>query len=178
MKRLTKWQMWLMLAGVLAAVLLLGIWLFGWGRGNINVIPFSAEEVDHVWLACDPHCFDGRATVTDPEAIQALINEANTLQHTGSELKTLFQYGFGAGGSSLHTLVFFLTSGETYTVTFASNHGGQPVTDMALSYWVTLSNGNHLTAFTCRGSLELSYELHKTYCRPVPDPFLLPSLAN
>ena len=56
MKRLnlTRKQKRMMIGGgVLAAALLLCAWLFGWGRGSIHVIDFSADEVDHVRLSCD-----------------------------------------------------------------------------------------------------------------------------
>ena len=101
--------------------------------------------------------------VKDPEEIQALIDAANVFQHTGSDIKNIFRYDLFAGGSMLHECAFSLVNGEKFIVTFVSNEGGQPVSDMDLSYWVTLSNGERQTGSTCRGSLEVFYALHKKY---------------
>lgn len=161
---LDRRQRWLMIGGgTLAAALLLCVWLFGWGRGSNNVIDFSADEVDHVRLSCAQLYNQGAAVVKDPEEIQALIDSANAFQDTGSNVKNTFRYGVFAGGSMLHEYAFFLSNGDEFIVTFSSNEGEQPVSDMKLTYWVTLPNGERRTGGTCRGSLEVFYALHKKY---------------
>ena len=164
MKGMTKPKRLLMLAGVLLVlVLALCVRLFGWGRGSINIIDFSADQVDHVRLGCAQLYNQGTALIQDPEEIQQLIDEANSLRHTGSDVKWIFQYGLFSGGSMLHEYNFQLKNGETFIVTFASNRGGQPVTDMELSYWTTTTEGEKISGSTCRGSLEAFYRLHREY---------------
>lgn len=148
---------------LLAVVLCFCAWLFGWGQGTIDVIDFSAEDVDYVRLGCAQLYFDAAAEIREPEEIQALIDSANALQHTGSNFKRVLQYGLGVGGSKLHEHAFFLKNGDTYIVTFSSNNGKRPISDMDLSYWVTLPNGERISGSTCRGSLEVFYELHQKY---------------
>ena len=99
----------------------------------------------------------------NPEEIQALIDSANALRYTGSDFKRIVQYGLGAGGSKLHEYDFFLKNGDTFGVTFSSMNSQNPVTDMDLGYWVTLPNGERISGSTCRGSLEVFYELHRKY---------------
>ena len=78
-------------------------------------------------------------------------------------MKNIFRYGVFAGGSMLHEYAFFLSNGDEFIVTFSSNVGEPPVSDMKLTYWVTLPNGERRTGGTCRGSLEVFYALHKKY---------------
>ena len=164
MKGLTKPKLVLILAVILlAGALALCAWLFGWGRGSIQVIDFSADQVDHVRLSCAQLYNQDAAVIQDPEEIQQLIDEANSLRHTGSDVKWIFQYGLFSGGSMLHEYNFQLKNGETFIVTFASNRGGQPVTDMELSYWATTTEGEKISGSTCRGSLEAFYRLHREY---------------
>lgn len=148
---------------LLASVLCFCAWLFGWGRGTIDVIDFSADQVDYVRLSCAQLYSEAAAEIRDPEEIQALIDSANALQHTGSSFKRVFQYGLGVGGSKLHEHAFFLKSGDTFILTFSSNNGERPISDMDLSYWATLPNGERISGSTCRGSLEVFYELHQKY---------------
>ena len=163
MKGLTKPKLVLILAVILlAGALALCAWLFGWGRGSIQVIDFSADQVDHVRLSCAQLYNQDAAVIQDPEEIQQLIDEANAPQHTGSSIKRIFQYGLFVGGSMLHEEAFFLKNGETFIVTFSSNRGGQPVSDMDLDYWIT-TNGEHISGSTCQGSLEVFYRLHREH---------------
>ena len=160
MKRWSKKQK---ILGLLAVTLCFCAWLFGWGRGSIDVIDFSADQVDYVRLYCAQLSFEDVAEVRDPEEIQALIDSANALRHTGSDFKRVLQYGLGVGGSKLHEYDFFLKNGDTFGVTFSSMNSKNPVTDMDLGYWVTLPNGERISGSTCRGSLEVFYELHRKY---------------
>ena len=160
MKRWSKKQK---ILGLLAVTLCFCAWLFGWGRGSIDVIDFSADQVDYVRLYCAQLSFEDVAEVRYPEEIQALIDSANALRHTGSDFKRILQYGLGVGGSMLHEYAFFLKNGATFVVTFSSNNGERPISDMDLSYWATLPNGKRISGSTCRGSLEVFYELHQKY---------------
>lgn len=157
--KLTKEKLCLLLA----AVLCFCAWLFGWGRGTIDVIGFSADEVEYVRLGCAQLYYEAAAEVRDPEEIQALIDSANALRHTGSDFRRILQYGFGVGGSMLHECAFFLKNGDTLIVTFSSNNGERPVSDLDLDYWATLPDGEKISGSTCRGSLEVFYKLHQKY---------------
>ena len=138
-------------------------WLFGWGKGTIDVIDFSADDVDYVRLGCAQLYFEDAAEIRDPGEIQALIDAANAMKHTGSSFKRVLQYGLGVGGSMLHEHAFFMKNGDRVIVTFSSCNGVRPISDLDLSYWVTLPNGERISGNTCRGSLEVFYELHQTY---------------
>ena len=158
-----RWPNRKKLLSLLAVALCFCAWLFGWGRGTIDVIDFSADEVDHVRLSCAQLYSEVAAEIRDAGEIQALINAANAMKHTGSSFKRVLQYGLGVGGSKLHEHAFFLKNGDTVIVTFSSCNGKRPVSDMDLGYWVTLPDGERISGSTCRGSLETFYELHRKY---------------
>lgn len=170
MKHLTKRQRWLALGGgVLIAVLVLCAWLFGWGRGNINMIPYSAGQIDRIELtSTDVSLGLYRSVVTDKEDIQALINSANSFRHTGSELKDVFRYGPFTGGATLYEFDIFPSDGEPLLLIFSSNNGGQPWSDIELSYWI-YGEKTSLFGNTCRGSLETFCEMYEAYCVQVFD---------
>ena len=99
----------------MAAILVLCAWIFGWFRGDINVMDFSADEVDHVELSCtDVHVDLYRAVVTDKDDIQMLIDSVNRFQHTGNEIKDIFMYGIFTGGSVLYEIDIYLSDGELF----------------------------------------------------------------
>lgn len=158
-----RWPKRKKLLSLLVVTLCFCAWLFGWGRGTIDVIDFSADEVDHVRLSCAQLYSEGAAEIRDAGEIQALINAANAMKHTGSSFKRVLQYGLGVGGSKLHEHAFFLKNGDTVIVTFSSCNGKRPVSDMDLGYWITLPDGERISGSTCRGSLETFYELHRKY---------------
>lgn len=149
---------------VLAAVLALCAWIFGWGRGDINVMDFSANEVDRIELSCtDIHVDMHRAVVTEKDDIQAFINSVNSFQHTGSNIKYLFRYGIGAGGAVLYECDVYFSSGDIFNLRFANGNGEQDLSDMEVSYWIPQENQKRLFSDTCRGSMELFYELYERY---------------
>lgn len=158
-----RWSKRKKLLGLLAVALCFCAWLFGWGRGTIDVIDFSSDDVDYVWLYCAQLSSEGVSEIRDSKEIQELIDSANALQHTGSRFKRVLQYGLGVGGSKLHEHAFFLKNGDRVIVTFASCNAKRPISDLDLSYWVTLPNGERISGSTCRGSLEVFYELHRKY---------------
>ena len=147
---------------VLVFVLALCAWLFGWGRGDINVLEFSASEVERIELSCtDTKRVDlYRAVITEKDDIQALINSVNSFQYTGSAVKELFRYGFGGiGGTVLYEYTVYLSNGDTFLLSFGNNNGEQELSDMEVVYSVGQSD----KASTCRGSMELFYELYEKY---------------
>ena len=60
-------------------------WYWFWGWGTLHIIDFSAQDVEYVNISCSHLRKIG--TVRDPEEIQALIDEANSMQNRGTSLK-------------------------------------------------------------------------------------------
>ncbi len=154
-----KWT--ISVAIVLIFILALCAWIFGWGRGDINVMEFPASEVERIELSCtDTRRVDlYRAVVTEKNDIQALIDSVNSFQYTGSVVKELFKHGIGIGGTVLYEYNVCLSNGDTFLLCFGNNNGEQELSDMEVIYWADQSN----KANTCRGSMELFYELYKKY---------------
>lgn len=163
MKTLSKKQM-LSAAIALAVILALCAWIFGWGRGDINVMEFSANEVNRIELYCtDVRVGLHYAVVTEKDDIQALIDSVNSFQHTGSAVKDLFRYGIGIGGTLMYDFDVYLTNGETFPLRFGSNNGEEERSNMEVHYWVYQQGESKLIPDTCRGSMELFYELYEKY---------------
>ena len=152
-----------LVARVLVVILGFCELLYGWGQGTIDAIDFSADQVDYVRLYCAQLSFDGVAEVRDPEEIQTLIDSANALRNSGFDLKGIFQFGLGMGGSMLHEYDFFLKNGDHFVIIFSSNDGERPISDMELDYWSILPNGERISGSACHGSMEAFYELHQKY---------------
>lgn len=155
----------------LAVILALCAWTFGWGRGDINVMEFSANEVDRIELFCTGvHVDLHTAVVTEKDDIQAFIDSINSFQHTGSIVKELFKHGIpigGLGGAVLYSFNVYLSNGDTFLLRFSSNSGIEEQSDMEVDYWI-YQGPNHmgllstlLSTYTCRGSMELFYELYE-----------------
>lgn len=153
----------------LAVVLALCAWTFGWGRGNIGVMEFSADEVDRIELFCTDVRVDLHAAiVTEKDDIQALIDSVNSFRHTGSAVKELFRHGIaigGLGGTVLYEFDVYLSNGDTFPLRFGSNNGVEERSDMEVLYWVYQPKQTNplLNTWTCRGSMELFYELYEKY---------------
>ena len=135
-----------------AAALCFCAWAFGWGGGPIDVMDFSAEDVDRIELSETLVDSGPASPVTEPADIQALIDSVNAFRRTGNSIRYLFRDGIGAGGSVLYTFHVYLKSGEEYILNFASNRAQEPA-DTEVSYWVYPAEG--LFEDTCRGSLEV-----------------------
>lgn len=60
-------------------------WYWFWGWGTLHIIDFSAQDVEYVNISCSHLRKIG--TVRDPEEIQALIDEANSMQNRGPASK-------------------------------------------------------------------------------------------
>lgn len=159
MKRWSKQQK---IVGVLVVLSLCEL-LFSWGRGTIQAIDFSADQVDHVRLYCAQMSFDEVAEVANPEEIQALIDSANALRNSDFDLKGIFQFGLGMGGSKLHEYDFCMKNGDHFVIIFSSNNGKRPISDMELDYWAILPSGERISGSRCHGSMEVFYELHQKY---------------
>lgn len=160
-KRLLIW------IAVPAAILLLCAWVFGWGRGDINVLKFSADDVTRLELNCTgtKRVELYKAVVTEPEDIQACIDWVNAFQHTGSAIKELFRHGIGIGlgGTCLYTFQFYLSDEDPFILEFGNNDGEQEISDMEVGFWIYSNPPKKEIGSTCRGSMEFFYELYEKY---------------
>lgn len=166
-QHLKKYKRLLIGAMVSVAILLLGVWVFGWGGGDINVLKFSADDVTRLELNCtDTKRVElYKAVVTEPEDIQACIDWVNAFQHTGSAIKELFRHGIGIGlgGTCLYTFQFYLLDEDPFILEFGNNDGEQEISDVEVSYWRYTYPPKKEIPSTCRGSLEPFYELYEKY---------------
>lgn len=157
MKRFPFRRLWLP-AALLAAVLAFFAWIYGWGGGPVNLLDFPAEDVARIRLSDSLRA----AEVTEPEDIQALMDTVNSFRRSGNQLKhhPFLLFGFAIGGTELYTFRVFLKNGEEFAFCFGSSQGGQDPADTEVSYWV-LDRPASRFGSTCRGSMELIYELLK-----------------
>ena len=147
------------------AIPFLWYWLFGWG--TIQVIDFSSADVDYVELSCSHRREHG--TISNPSEIQALIDEANSMENKGSTLKELL-HGIFMGGAVLYESAFYLNNGTEFLLTFSSNNSDVPVSDMNLTYWYQRTPPGVQTGGTmCSGSLDVYFELFEKYTNISPD---------
>ncbi len=147
------------------AIPFLWYWLFGWG--TIQIIDFSATDVDYVEISCSHR--RERGTISNPSEIQALINEANSMKNKGSSLKELI-HGIFMGGAVLYESAFYLNDGTEFLLTFSSNNSEVPVSDMSLTYWYQRTPpGVQTDGTVCRGSLEVYFNLFEKYANISPD---------
>lgn len=157
MKLFANRRIWLC-AVLGAAVLAFFAWIYGWGGGPIQLLDFPAEDVEYIRLSDTLRAVEVRS----PEDIQALMDAVNSFRHSGNQIKNhpFLLFGFAVGGTELYTFHVFLKNGEEVTLHFGSNQGGQDPADTEVSYWV---EGQPSSRFgdTCRGSMELIYELMK-----------------
>lgn len=158
MKTMNRKTKLLLLSGlVLAGLLALCAWLFGWGGGEIRVLEFSPEEVERIELShTNVNLPMERVVVTDKDDIQKILDGVNSFRFTGSSIKDLFRYGLFSGGSVLYEFDVFLADGGEESLTFASNNGDQPMGDMEVGYWI--GEGPSSTA---RGSMEFFAQFYE-----------------
>lgn len=158
MKRFLEKKLWLTAAA--AGALLFCAWIFGWGGGPINVMDFSADDVDRVELSCShSRIANGRAVVTGKEDIQTIIGAVNAFRHTGNNLKYFLRYGFSAVGSVLYEIDVCFTDGERFSLRLCP----EAHSDTELYYWVWRPEQTNRISRICSGSLEWFYELHGKY---------------
>ena len=124
------------LALLAAAILALGIWVFGWGGGPIHVLRVSPEEVDQIELyytRVNPY----PVSVTEPQDIQTVLDEVNALRYTGNQLRALpllpvFLFTGGMGGTTVYEITVHLTDGSALLLSlYSSNVDPQ---DMEMDY--------------------------------------------
>lgn len=166
LRNLNKQQKLLAAVCVLLVITMpfLWYWLFGWG--TIQVINFSAVDVEYVQISCSHHSESG--TISDPGEIQALIDEANAMKNKGSKLKMLV-HGIFTGGAVLYESTFYLNDGTEFLLTFCSSYANASVSDMELTYWYhRLPLGERTNGTMCRGSLEVYFELFEKYTHISP----------
>lgn len=157
MKRSPLKRKWIFAGLILMIALGLCAWLFGWGGGNINVIPFDANDVEHIELYGIYRGAMRSAYLTETEDIQSLIDSVNSFRYSGSGLKDIFKYGIGIGGTSLYEIEIYPRNGDRFTVCFGSNKGGQDPANTEVGYWVY--NKIQIDGFSkmCRGSMQVIY---------------------
>ena len=156
------------LALLAAAILVLGIWVFGWGGGPIHVLRVSPEEVDQIELyytRVNPY----PVSVTEPQDIQTVLDEVNALRYTGNQLRALpllpvFLFTGGMGGATVYEITVHLTDGSALLLSlYSSNVDPQ---DMEMDYELQ-PLGQQDDGFpllnTCRGSMEWFYALYHKY---------------
>lgn len=156
-----KKQKQLAVIGIIAAIAmpLLWYWLFGWG--TIDVIDFSADDVEYVQISCSHYA--ERGTIYDRAEIQSLIDEANAMQNKGSTVKKLLR-GIGMGGDVLYDYDFYLTDGKEFLLTFCSDDADAPLSNKELSFWYRFSpTGKQIFGPMCKGSLEIYFDLFEKY---------------
>jgi len=152
MKSFVKKHLWPFAGAALAAVLALCAWTFGWFGGTIDVMDFTAEEVEcielhHYWLS------EERVTVTEKADMQALIDAVNGFRNTGTMLKHPKKLIPG-GGELWYGITVYLKNGEIDWLMLSQLNGRTNISNMEMQYG---------RFGTCRGSMELFYELHEKY---------------
>ena len=180
MERLWKRRRWLILGVLLlAAVLMVGRWIYGWGGGDIDILDFSAEEVERVEFYTDNVTiaanyateFDdgfGVSVVTEPEDIQLIIDQIDSLQYAGNEIRDYIEHGIGIGGTVHYDADFYFRDGTNLRVILSSNSGSQPVSDRILGYSLVPAAKKGFLGKNARGSLKWFYDLYEKY-RPIPE---------
>ena len=157
MKQFSK--LWKWLIPVIIIGLCIGADTFGWGGGPINVMDFTAEDVDRMELTCSHSWIaEGRAVVTEKEDIQTVINSVNGFLYDGTTLKYFLKYGFSGGGTVLHTIHVYFTNGEEYIFDICP----EAHSDTQLTCWEYPYESKEFSA-VCSGSLDWFYELHEKY---------------
>lgn len=97
MNRFIKNPKWLIRGALLAVILAFFAWIYGWGGGDIQVMNFTAEDVERLTLSQSGYTY--AVDVTEKEDIQAVIDMVNRFRHTGNALK----HGFVTGGTCLYS---------------------------------------------------------------------------
>lgn len=121
MKHILLRKKWIFLGIILVAVLAFCAWIYGWGGGDINVIPFDANDVERIELNGIFRGTSRSALITERDEIQGVIDSINTFQRSGSDLKNIFKYGIGLGGTSLYEIGIYPLDGERFILTTPKN---------------------------------------------------------
>ena len=121
MKHILLRKKWIFLGIILVAVLAFCAWIYGWGGGDINVIPFDANDVERIELNGIFRGPSRSALITERDEIQGVIDSINTFQRSGSDLKNIFKYGIGLGGTSLYEIGIYPLDGERFILTTPKN---------------------------------------------------------
>lgn len=120
---------------------------------------FCSDDVEQITLYGQFHGRCYTAIILEKEEIQSVIDAVNSFRHTGNELKLIPKYGLFLGGTALYEFRVFLLDGEEFEVTFGLNNASQPPADTEVSYWFPGRGKIIPFSSTCRGSMELFYEL-------------------
>ena len=179
MERLWKRRRWLILGVLLlASVLMVGRWCYGWGGGNIDVFDFDAEDVDHIVLCNGDYDFTAKyknefsslepSVITGRKDIETIINEINCFQYAGNDLPSLLQGKIGMGGGILHEVQFHFRNGEERTFCLFTSDAEPRGDDVVMSYRFYRKGRSELIGKNARGPTEWIYDLYEKY-RPIPE---------
>ena len=179
MERLWKRRHWLVLGFLLlASVLVVGFWGYGWAGGDIDVFDFTAEKVERVELYTNdvnftanymtgPGMGSGTSTVTERADIQRMIDTINAFQYAGNQIRDIIEYGVALGGGIRYELEISFTDG-TKRLFFLSTYDTDPARDMILGYGFYQEKKLGLLGKQGRGRMEWFYDLYEKY-RPIPE---------
>lgn len=134
--------------------------MYGWGGTSIDVMDFSSADVDYIRLNDGLHA----VTLDEKEDIQVVIDNVNSFRRTGNDIKRFLPFGgFASGGTVLYEFHVYFTNGNDFILCFGINKAEQDPLDTEVCYWVQSPKKSKLFPFsdTCRGSMELFYELLK-----------------
>ena len=130
MRRFVQKYKWPLLGVALAVVLALCAWTFGWFGGTIDVMDFTAEEVEcmelfHYWLS------EERVAVTEKADMQELIDAVNDFRNTGTMLRHPRKLIPG-GGELWYGITVYLSDGGKYSFTFSYLGDRVTISDMEM----------------------------------------------
>lgn len=154
-----------MVVVVVLLLLIFGLlfWIYGWGRGEIHLMDFDAEEVSYIELYSTDSVFNcNEVAVTEKEDIQSLIDLVNSFRNCGNELKYLLSGEFGTGGAVLYEFRVRFLDNDTFTIGLYS-HDTHDLSDVEMTYRIFPEEHTPRLSNVCRGSLELFYELREKY---------------
>lgn len=154
-------------AAVLCVAVLTLSWIFGWRKGELNALDFGADEVESITFYCDSAQISP-TTITDPEDVQALIDEINGFPRSGNMLKKLFTHGpfslsLGDGGHICYEFQMVLKSGEMLKIALTTQEDGYFSQEEERDMSFYRSDKKVTPLPLCRGSVDLFFTLYHKY---------------
>lgn len=137
----------------------LGMWLFGWGGGNINIIDVEAKDVSQIELLRTTFG-SKKITITEGEDIQTVIDNVNSFRYSGNELKYLLQ-GKAFGSTFLYYITVYPKEGDVIELVLSAL-GGYGLSETEMSYWFP-ADPNFFISNTCEGPMTWYDDLYAKY---------------